>query len=117
MPERRSPPRRRLAILLAALLVALAFGGGAALAQGGAADPAALRARYARPDSIPFPADNPYSEAKARLGHALFFDPRLSGSNAMSCASCHNPALGWEDGLPTGRGRRRIPSTAPPRPS
>jgi cytochrome c peroxidase len=39
-----------------------------------------------------------------QLGKALFFDPRLSGSNWISCASCHNPALGWSDGLPTGMG-------------
>jgi len=34
----------------------------------------------------------------------LFFDPRLSGSKWISCASCHNPSLGWSDGLPTGVG-------------
>jgi cytochrome c peroxidase len=59
---------------------------------------------YARPDSIPFPADNPYTDEKAELGRTLFFDPRLSSSGWISCASCHNPALGWEDGLPLGIG-------------
>jgi len=34
----------------------------------------------------------------------LFFDPRLSGSNWISCATCHNPALGWSDGQPTAIG-------------
>jgi cytochrome c peroxidase len=34
----------------------------------------------------------------------LFFDPRLSGANYISCASCHNPALSWGDGLPRGIG-------------
>jgi cytochrome c peroxidase len=63
-----------------------------------------LIARYRRPAAVPFPANNPYSDDKAALGRALFFDPRLSGSNAMSCASCHNPALGFEDGLPTAKG-------------
>lgn len=38
------------------------------------------------------------------LGKTLFFDPRLSGANNMSCASCHNPMLGWSDGLPRARG-------------
>lgn len=65
---------------------------------------ARLKALYRRPDAIPFPADNPYSEAKARLGRALFFDPRLSGGNSFACATCHNPELGWEDGLPRGIG-------------
>ncbi|MCR6721836.1 MAG: cytochrome-c peroxidase [Chitinophagaceae bacterium] len=32
------------------------------------------------------------------LGKALFFDPRLSGSNQISCATCHQPELSWTDG-------------------
>lgn len=32
------------------------------------------------------------------LGKMLFFDPRLSGSNKISCASCHKPELSWSDG-------------------
>ena len=45
------------------------------------------------------PADNPFSKEKEALGKMLYFDPRLSGSNWISCATCHNPALGWGDGL------------------
>jgi cytochrome c peroxidase len=63
-----------------------------------------LKRQYARPRQIPFPADNVYSEEKRALGHALFFDPRLSKSGAISCASCHNPALAWGDGLAVGVG-------------
>ncbi|GAB3006555.1 cytochrome c peroxidase [Niabella terrae] len=33
-----------------------------------------------------------------RLGMFLFFDPRLSGSNQISCSSCHEPDLSWQDG-------------------
>ena len=44
-----------------------------------------VRAKYRRPDRVPFPDHNPYSEAKALLGKTLFFDPRLSKSNIMSC--------------------------------
>lgn len=66
----------------------------------------ALKQRYARPPQIPFPADNVFSEEKRMLGDALFFDPRLSKSGTISCASCHNPALGWADGLPVGIGRK-----------
>ncbi|MTI16012.1 photosynthetic protein synthase I [Rhodobacteraceae bacterium RKSG542] len=36
--------------------------------------------------------------AKAALGKRLFFDPRLSGDVSMSCASCHQPELGFTDG-------------------
>ncbi|WP_237088360.1 cytochrome-c peroxidase [Nubsella zeaxanthinifaciens] len=32
------------------------------------------------------------------LGKMLFFDPRLSGSNQISCSSCHIPDLNWQDG-------------------
>ena len=32
------------------------------------------------------------------LGKVLFFDPRLSGSGQISCASCHQPELHWTDG-------------------
>lgn len=32
------------------------------------------------------------------LGKILFFDPRLSGSNQISCSSCHAPDLNWQDG-------------------
>ncbi|MCT2408788.1 c-type cytochrome [Chryseobacterium antibioticum] len=46
---------------------------------------------------IKFPADNAYSEDKAVLGKTLFFDPRLSQSNQIACASCHDPELGWCD--------------------
>ncbi|MGA2129684.1 MAG: cytochrome c peroxidase [Xanthobacteraceae bacterium] len=70
-----------------------------------AADPTIkLKAQYKRPASIPFPKSNGYSDAKAKLGQTLFFDPRLSGPSTVSCATCHNPALGWKDGLPRGIG-------------
>jgi cytochrome c peroxidase len=32
------------------------------------------------------------------LGRMLFFDPRLSESNQISCSSCHAPELNWADG-------------------
>lgn len=51
---------------------------------------------FARPLEIPFPEGKPYSPLRATLGKMLFFDPRLSGAQNMSCASCHNPSFGWE---------------------
>lgn len=59
---------------------------------------------YVRPTEVPFPEDNPYTTAKAELGRTLFFDPRLSGSNYISCGTCHNPSFAWGDGLPKGIG-------------
>ena len=94
--------RRPLFILLAflALAVPATVGRPAAAPEPGAE----LRASYRRPTAIPFPPDNPYSDAKATLGRALFFDPRVSGAGNIACATCHNPGLGWSDGLPVGIG-------------
>ncbi|HEX6706491.1 MAG TPA: cytochrome c peroxidase [Albitalea sp.] len=53
---------------------------------------------------VPMPKDNLSTPARIELGQSLFFDPRMSGNGAMSCASCHNPSLGWSDGLKTAVG-------------
>ncbi|MDQ6959755.1 MAG: cytochrome c peroxidase [Mariprofundaceae bacterium] len=46
---------------------------------------------------VSYPSSNPYSAAKTELGRKLFFDPRLSGNPAQTCATCHHPGLGWAD--------------------
>ena len=38
----------------------------------------------------PIPADNPMTEDKIKLGQMLFFDPRLSKTEKISCNSCHD---------------------------
>ena len=38
------------------------------------------------------------TKAMVELGRQLFFDPRLSGDNQMSCATCHDPAKAFGDG-------------------
>lgn len=77
------------------------------------ADPAAERPawqqKYHRPVAIPFPRNDPYSEAKVDLGRTLFFDPILSGARVRSCASCHNPGLSWSDGQPLAIGEDQKP--------
>lgn len=50
---------------------------------------------------IPVPADNPMKKEVLELGQSLFFDPRLSGNNEVSCSSCHDPNKGYGDGQPT----------------
>ena len=50
-------------------------------------------------DPVRFPDDNPQTPEKIALGKQLFFDPRLSADGTISCASCHNPELGWSNGL------------------
>jgi cytochrome c peroxidase len=54
--------------------------------------------------------------AKAELGKRLFFDRRLSGDAAISCASCHQPDKAFTDGLalsaayPGSKGFRNTPT-------
>lgn len=82
-----------------------------ASAQAPDGGPGALRDAYLRPATIPFPAANPYSAAKAELGQKLFFDPILSASQENSCASCHKPNLAWGDGLSLAIGDNHAPMT------
>lgn len=44
------------------------------------------------------PRDNPMSTAKVELGRRLFYDEDLSRDRTTSCATCHDPALGFADG-------------------
>src|SRR5260370_9003220 len=99
-----------LAVLLC--VVGPAF---AALADG-APERAAWKVEYQRPEAIPFPPANPYSDAKASLGRTLFFDPIFSGSGARSCASCHSPGLSWGDGRPRAAGANQPAMPLPPPP-
>lgn len=56
---------------------------------------------------VPVPADNPQSAAKIALGAQLYFDPRLSVDNTVSCASCHDPSTAWANHEPTDTGVKR----------
>jgi cytochrome c peroxidase len=58
----------------------------------------------ALPESVPSPKGNPTTPAKVELGKQLFFDPRLSGDNTMSCATCHLPDRAFGDGLARSKG-------------
>jgi cytochrome c peroxidase len=61
------------------------------------------------------PQDNPPSEEKIALGMQLYFDPRLSVDNTVSCATCHDPKKGWSNGdaVATGVGGKRGGRSAP----
>ncbi|PWS26318.1 cytochrome-c peroxidase [Pedobacter yonginense] len=54
-----------------------------------------------------YPESNPYSAEKEKLGKILFFDPRMSVSKQIACASCHDPELGWGDGKRVAYGHDR----------
>jgi cytochrome c peroxidase len=84
-------------------------------AQPAAGQSAIARAAAARLDAL----QAPLSPA-ARLGRKMFFDPSLSASGKMSCASCHNPGHAYApaNSLPaqiggpgmTQQGDRAVPS-------
>jgi cytochrome c peroxidase len=56
-------------------------------------------------------------ETKEQLGELLFFDPILSSSRKISCASCHKPAFAFADtltvskGVHNRKGNRNTPSS------
>jgi cytochrome c peroxidase len=56
----------------------------------------------------PLPPDpsNQYADdpRAAALGHKLFFETRFSSNGAVSCATCHVPALMFQDSRPLGVG-------------
>ena len=47
---------------------------------------------------VRIPKDNPLTTEKIALGKQLYFDPRLSRDDTISCASCHSPEKGWSNG-------------------
>lgn len=55
-------------------------------------------------------ADDPDAAA---LGQALFFSTALSASGDVSCATCHDPGLGFSDGLPQSVALGTTPRHAP----
>jgi cytochrome c peroxidase len=67
----------------------------------------APRANPALPP-VTIPAGNPQTKEKVELGRRLYFDPRLSADNTISCATCHVPETGWanHDRVDTGIGDR-----------
>jgi len=63
------------------------------------------------PDPSNAVADEPLA---AEFGAKLFLDPRLSGNDGISCATCHQPVRQFTDGLPRGQAigtsKRNTPS-------
>jgi cytochrome c peroxidase len=64
---------------------------------------AELRANPALP-AVVIPPDNPQTPEKVALGRQLFFDPRLSADETISCATCHDPATAWANHNPVDTG-------------
>ena len=50
------------------------------------------------PSAVPAVKGNTVTREKVELGKMLFFDPRLSASQIISCDSCHNIGAGGVEG-------------------
>lgn len=65
---------------------------------------------------VQIPENAPMTPELIELGKILFFDPRLSGNNEVSCQTCHDPTLGYGDNKQTfdkysgGEGARNSPT-------
>ncbi len=57
--------------------------------------------KWMRPTEVPQPKNNKLTPERIELGKFLYFDTRLSKDNTISCATCHHPARGWTDLVPT----------------
>jgi cytochrome c peroxidase len=67
------------------------------------------------PVSPPVLEGNPATPEKVDLGRMLYFDPRLSKSQLISCQTCHNVGLGGADlqEVSTGHGWQKGPRNSP----
>jgi cytochrome c peroxidase len=81
---------------LLCFLVAAGFIAAAIASPASAADKDPLKAPLGL-KPVPVPTDNPLTIEKVELGKLLFFDPRLSCDDTVSCASCHDPKKGWSN--------------------
>ncbi len=90
--------RPLLGLAVCGLLAGMSPGAAPSVGEPPALPAAAVLAAFRTPAVIPFPPEDPYDPAVARLGERLFFDPVLSASGQVSCASCHEPGRAWSDG-------------------
>ena len=69
----------------------------------------------------PWPAPAPFDPTNRasgipeaiEFGMRLFFDPRLSGTGQVSCATCHVPERNWTDNLRRGVGLAEVDRNTP----
>lgn len=117
---------RNRSALFAAALVALALGCGKKSDSGSGTGtgatppppppPAERLSAGKQPTMPPLAAStDPLNDAKIALGHALFFDKRLSFDGSRSCYSCHlnENGLGGATPLAIGAGEKPLPRHSP----
>ena len=104
---------KRSILFVASLLMAL---GAMPLLRADDLMQAAKQAFKPVPSIVPSVKNNAVTHEKIELGKMLFFDPRLSASQIISCESCHNLSTGGVDAGPTSighawqKGPRRAPT-------
>ena len=101
-------PLSRIPVALAACLAltAAAALGFVLRADDGSSD---LKSKYRRPEALRHEGRAPVSDPVWHLGQSLFFDPTLSLSRKLSCASCHQPGESWTDHLAKAHGEGAQP--------
>ncbi len=60
---------------------------------------------------VPIPEDNPQTKEKIALGKKLYEDKRFSADGTVSCATCHDSAKAFGDGLPVAEGINKLKGT------
>lgn len=65
-----------------------------------------LRALLETNEVVPLDPKPEFSDAKIKLGQALFFDPVIGGNRDVSCATCHHPTTASADGRSRSVGTR-----------
>ena len=114
-------PDRMFALLASVLALTLATAAATRVVSGGSRWTAEQREllrslSIASLEELPADPSNRVADdsAAALLGHRLFFDTRLSGNGAVSCATCHMPDRDFQDSRAFGEGvgltgRRTMP--------
>lgn len=101
-------------LVLAALSLSMLTACGVPATQAGKTTSTGASAVKAK--NVFVPSDNPLTQAKIELGFRLWFEPRLSGNNQMTCATCHDHTSGFSNGERTAagitgaRGNRNVPT-------
>jgi cytochrome c peroxidase len=83
-------------------LFALFLGCARSGSESASIDPATLKAYAPLPDVVP--GKEPITEEKVVLGRMLYYETRLSGSQKLSCNSCHELTRYGVDNQPTSAG-------------
>lgn len=87
----------------AILLAAISAGCGKSAVESASIDPATLKSYKALPESV-LPKEGEITDAKVSLGRMLYYDPRFSKSQKISCNTCHNLSNYGVDNEPTSTG-------------